>query len=98
MGRADRDQDRVFVWRELAAFSKLQLLLEVTGEIVVPRKLDRRTKRGVGLYENFSRRFAAAGPARDLSKQLKGPFTRAEIRKVQRQIRVDDSDQRHVRK
>ena len=50
------------------------------------------------MHENFARRFAAAGAAGDLGEQLKGPFARAEIRHVQREIGVDDSDQRHVRK
>jgi hypothetical protein len=44
---ADRDQNGVFEWRQVAAFPKLQLLLKVAREIVVPRKLDRWTKRRV---------------------------------------------------
>src|SRR6266850_6638529 len=93
---SDGDQDRVFKRWKIAAFPELEFLLEVTGEIVMPRKLDRRTKRGVGLHKHFSQRLAAASTSRDLSEQLKSPFARAEIGKMQRQIRVDDSDQRHV--
>src|SRR5207237_7824672 len=96
MRGADRDQDSVFEWRKIAAFPKLQFLLEVAGEIVMPRKLDRGTKRRVRLDENFARRFTATGPARDLGEQLKSSLARAEIRKMQRQVGVDDADQRHV--
>src|SRR5438094_3182009 len=68
MRGADRDQDSVFEWRKIAAFPKLQFLLEVAREIVMPRKLDRGTKRRVSLDENFARRFTATCPARDLGE------------------------------
>src|SRR6267378_1584727 len=96
MRGADCDQNGVFERRKVAAFPKLQLLLKVTGEIVMPRKLDRRTKGRVGLHENFTQRFAATGPPRHLGEQLKSSFARPEIGKMQRQIGVDDSDQGHV--
>src|SRR5438270_6753929 len=98
MRRTDRDQDGVFERWKIATFAKFQLLLKIAGEIVVARELDRRTERRVGLHENFSLRFTATGPSRHLSQQLKRSFARAEIRKVQREIGVDDSDQGHVRK
>ena len=98
MRRAHGHQDRVFEWREIAAFAELELLLEIPCEIMVAGKLNRGTKRRVSLHENFSLGFAATGPTRHLSKQLESPFARAEIGKMQRQIRVNDSDQRHVRK
>src|SRR5205823_3594436 len=98
MGGAHGDQDGVFERREIAALPKFQFLLEIAGEIVVPCELDRWTEGRVGLDENFTRRFTASGPAGDLGEQLKRPFARAEIRHVQREIGVDDPDQRHVRK
>jgi hypothetical protein len=41
---------------------------------------------------------ASAGAAGNLRHQLKGPFGGPEIREVQRRIRVDHADQRHVGK
>ena len=95
---AHRDQDRVLERREIATLTEFQFLLEIAGEIVVPRELNRGTERRVGLHEHFARRFAAAGAPGDLREQLKRPFARAEIRHMQRQIGVDDSDERDVRK
>src|SRR5438105_14552960 len=96
MRGADRDQDSVFEWRKIAAFPKLQFLLEVAGEIVMPRKLDRGTKRGVSLDENFARRFTATGPGRDWGEQLKSSLSRAESSKMQRQVGVDDGHRCYV--
>ena len=96
MCRTDRDQDRVFEWREIAALAKLELLLEIAGEIVVARKLNRWTERRVSLHENFARRLAAAGAAGDLGEKLKRAFAGAEIRQMQSEIGVDDPDERHV--
>ena len=39
---ADGDQDRVFEWRKIAALPEFQFLLEVAGEIMMPRELNRR--------------------------------------------------------
>ena len=88
----------MFEWRKIAALTKFEFLLEITGEIVMPRKLDRRTERRVGLHENFAGRFAAAGASGDLREQLERAFAGAEIGQVQREIGVDDSDERHIRK
>ena len=87
----------MFERRKIAAFTKFQFLLEVAGEIVMSRELNGRTERRVGLHENFAGGFAAARAARHLREQLKRPFARAEIGKVQREIGVDDSDERDVR-
>src|SRR6516162_217401 len=86
----------MFEWRKVAVLTKLQLLLKVTREIVMPRKLYRRTERRVGLHEDFARPIAAPCPTCNLGKQLERPFARAEIRKMQRKIGVDDPDQRHI--
>src|SRR5258708_2732545 len=66
-----RDQNCVLEWRKITALPELELLLEVTGEIVMPGKLDRRRKRRVSLHENFAQPFAAAGATRNLREQLK---------------------------
>ena len=66
----DGEQDGVLEGREIAALTELQFLLEVAGEIVVPRELNRRAERREGLHENFARDFAAAGAAGDLREQL----------------------------
>src|SRR5437764_9709561 len=98
MRGAGADQDRVFEGGKIAALTELQFLLEVTGEIVVPCKLNRRTKRRVSLHKNFARRFAAAGAPVDLREKLERSFACSEIWQMQSQISVDDSDQRHGRK
>src|SRR5256885_6543044 len=82
--------------REIATFTKLELLLKVTGEVVMPRELNRWTKRCVGLDENLTGRFAAASPARHLREQLKCAFAGAKIRQMEREIGIDNPDQRHV--
>src|SRR5207237_6806452 len=84
--------------RKVAPLAEFQLLLEIAGEIVVARELDRGTEWRVGLHENFAGRFAPTGATGDLRKQLERSFARAEIRHVQREIGVDDSDERDVRK
>src|SRR5438270_13915904 len=98
MRRAGADQDRVFERRKIAALTELELLLKVAGEIVVPRKLNRRTNRRVSLHKNFARRFAAADAPGDLREKMERSFACSEIGQMQSQISVDDSDQRHVRK
>src|ERR1700746_371291 len=97
MRRTHRDQDRVFEWREIAAFAELKFLLEVACEIMVARELNRGRKRSVGLHENFAGCLAAAGAAGYLSKKLESAFTGAEIGQMQCEIGVDDTDKRYVR-
>ena len=67
MGGTDGDQDRVFERREIAPFSKLELLFKIAGEIVVARELNRRTEWRVSLDENIARCLAASGAPGDLS-------------------------------
>src|SRR5207302_10852387 len=90
MRRTHRNQYRVLEGREIAAFAKFEFLLKITGEIVVPRKLNGRTERRVGLHKYFPRRFAAASTAGHLGEQLKRSLACAEVRQMQREIRVDD--------
>ena len=98
MRGAHGDQDCVFEGRKIAALAEFEFLLEVAGEIVVPRKLNRWRKRRVGLHKDFARRFTAACAPGNLSEQLESALSRAEIGQMQGEIGVDDSDQRHVRK
>ena len=98
MRGADGDQNRVFERREIAAFAELEFLLEIAGEIVVARELNRGTERRVGLHENFAGCFAASGASRDLGEKLERAFAGAEIGQMQSKIGVDDADQRDVRK
>src|SRR5947208_8187165 len=97
MRRAHRDQNRVLEWREIAAVTEFEFLLEIAGEIVMPRKLNRRAEWCVRLHKNFAGRLASPGASSYLREKLKGSFARAEIGQMQRQIGVDDSDERHIR-
>src|SRR4051794_40716719 len=69
VGRPHRDEDGMLEGRKITALPELQFLLEITGEIVMARELDRRAERRVGLDEYFARRFAASGPARHLGEE-----------------------------
>ena len=88
----------MFEGRKIAALAEFEFLLEIAGEIVVTRELNRRTEWRVSLHENFSRRFAASSASGDLREKLKGAFACAEIWQMQREIGINDSDQRYVRK
>src|SRR5258708_39787756 len=92
------DKNRMLERREIAALAELELLFEVAGKIMMPRKLNRWAKRRVGLHENFARCFPATRTSGDLREQLKRAFTSAEIRQMQCEIRVDDSNQGDIRK
>ena len=86
----------VFEWWKTAALPKFELLLKVAGEIVVARKLDRRTERRVSLHKDFARCFSASGASGDLREKLKRAFAGAEIGQMQGEIGIDDSDQSHI--
>ena len=88
----------MFEWREVAALAKFEFLLEIAGEIVMARELNRRTERRVSLYENFSGGFATPGAPCNLCEKLKRPFACAKIGEMQCKIGIDDSDERDVRK
>ena len=83
MRRAHRDQDRVLERRKIAALTELEFLLVIAGEIVVPRKLDRRAKWRVSLHKHLAVRFSASRASGYLRKKLKGSFAGAEIRQMQ---------------
>src|SRR5207245_9390320 len=91
------DHDCVVEWQEIAAFTKLQFLLEIAGEIVVARKLNRGAERRVSLHENLTRCLAATSASGHLCEKLESAFAGAEIGQMQGQIGVDDPDKRYVR-
>src|SRR5262249_51291800 len=96
MSRANGDQDRVFERREIAALAELELLLEIAGEIMVTCELNRWRERRVGLHEDFARCLAASSASGDLCEKLERAFASAEVGQMQREIGVDDADQRYV--
>ncbi len=59
-------------------------------------ELDRRVEWSEGLHDYFAFDIAAARTPGNLRQQLKRPLTGAEIGLMQRQVRVDDSHQRHI--
>src|SRR5438067_2412156 len=85
-------------WWKIAALTKLELLLEITGEIMMPRELNRGRKRSVSLHKNFPWRLTPSSTSSHLCEKPKRPFASAEIGQMQRQIRINNSNQRHVRK
>src|ERR1051326_5945467 len=96
MSGAHRDQDRMLERWKVTALAEFQFLLEVTGKIVMPRKLNGRAERRIGLHENFAGRFTAARAPGHLREQLERPFAGAEIRHVEGEIGVDDPDKGDV--
>ena len=98
MRRTHGDQNGVFEWREIATLAELEFLLEIAGEIMVARELNRRDERRERLHKHFARRLAAAGASGDLREKLERAFAGAEIGQMQREIGVDDADERDVRK
>src|SRR6202035_5667140 len=80
------------------SFAKLNFLFPKSFEVVMARELDRRTERGRTLDEDFSSHVASPGAPGDLRQQLKRPLSSAKIWHVQADIRVDNANQRDVRK
>src|SRR5947209_6973680 len=72
--------------------------VESSREIVMPCELNRWRKRSVSLHKHFARRFAASSASGHLGEKLKSALACAEIRQMQGQIGVDNSDERYVRK
>src|SRR6187401_1764192 len=98
MGGSNRQQHRMREGRNITALPELELLIEIAGEIVVPGKLDGRAEGRKRLHENFTRGVSPAGAAGNLREELKRPLARPEIRQMEREISVDNSDERDVRK
>src|SRR5660397_222905 len=82
--------------RETKPFPLRQFICEKT--FIVPGERHSNTMR-VGiprLHQRFARAFPAARSTHHLSQQLKSPFRRSEIRRIQSSIRVCDQDQGDV--
>src|SRR5450755_2288464 len=79
-------------------FAELDFLFVKTVEVVAARVLDRRMKRRERLHKHLALDVAATGATGDLREQLEGAFARAKIRLVQREVGVNDADERDVRK
>ena len=94
----EREQRDAADGRIFQLFAEFDFLFVKTDEVVAARVLDRRMKRRERLHEHFALDVAATGATGDLREQLKGAFARAKIRLMQRQVGVNDADERDVRK
>ncbi len=91
--REQRDAAERRIFQLLAEFDFLFVKAE---EVVSARVLDGGMKRRESLHKDFAFDIAAAGAAGDLREQLEGAFARAEIRLMQREVGVNDADERDV--
>src|ERR1700704_3065916 len=98
MFRSDLHQYEMNVWGVIAAFPKFARLLPEAVKVVVPRKLDRGTKRRRRLHKNFAGDLSSSGPASDLRKQLESTFTGSKVGQMQTDICVNDAHQGNIRK
>src|SRR3977135_3099276 len=96
MFRSDLHQYEMNVRRVIAAFSKFALLLPEAVKVVVPRKLDRGTKRSRCLHKNFAGDLSSSGAACDLGKQLKSTFPGAKVGQMQADICIDNAHQGNI--
>src|SRR5271169_5935926 len=94
----EREQRDSADGRIFQLFAKFDFLFVKTVEVVATRVLDRRMKRRERLHKNLALDVAATGATGDLREQLEGAFARAKIRLMQREVRVNDSNKRDVRK
>src|SRR5271170_3918585 len=94
----EREQRDAADGRIFQLFAKFNLLFVKTVKVVAARELDRRMKRRERLHKNFALDIAATGATGDLREQLEGAFTRAKIRLMQREVGVNDADERDVPK
>src|SRR5688572_22542371 len=93
--RKQSDARERWIFQLLAEFD---LLIVEAHEVVAARVLNRRMKRRERLHEDLALDIAPPRAPGDLRDQLKGPFARAKVGNVQRQVGVNNSDERHVRK
>src|SRR5277367_2550678 len=94
----EREQRDAADGRIFQLFAKFNFLFVKTVEVVAARELDRRMKRRERLHKHLALHIAATGATGDLREQLEGAFARAKIRLMQREVGVDDADERDVRK
>ena len=93
----EREQRHAADGRIFQLFAEFDFLFVKAGEVMAARILDRRMKRRERLHEHLALDIAAAGATGDLREQLEGALARAEIRLMQREVGVNDADERHVR-
>src|SRR6266481_4267766 len=98
MFRSDLHQYQMNVGGIIAAFSKFALLLPEAIKVVVPRKLDRGTKRRRCLHKNFAGDLSSSGAASDLGEQLESAFAGSKVGQMQADICIDDTHQGDIRK
>jgi len=89
---AQREHGNAAERRVFELLAKLDFLLVKADEIVPPRELNRGMVRGEGLDKDFAFNVTAPGAPGDLCEQLERALARAEIRLMQRHVRVNDSD------
>src|SRR5450432_240401 len=94
----EREQRDAADGRIFQLFAEFDFLFVETVEVVAARVLDRRMERRERLHKNLALDVAATRAAGDLREQLEGALARAKIRLVQRGVRVNDADERDVRK
>src|SRR6266446_7344629 len=98
MFRSDLHQYEMNVRGVIAEFSKFALLLPKAVKVVMPRELDRGTKRRRCLHKNFAGDLSSSGAASDLGKQLESTFTGSKVGQMQPDICVNDTHQGDIRK
>jgi len=79
-------------------FAEFDFLFVKTVEVVAARVLDGRMKRRERLHKHLTLDITATGATGDLREQLEGPFARAKIRLMQREIGVNNAHERDIRK
>src|SRR5262245_42420409 len=76
--------------------AEFQFLFVKADEVMTARKLNRGMKRRECLHNDFAFDVPAPGASGDLRQQLKRSFSRPEVRLMQCEVGVNDSDQSHV--
>src|SRR5271154_5982427 len=94
----EREQGDAADGRIFQLFAEFDFLFVKTVEVMAARELDRRMKRRERLHKHLALHIAATRATGDLREQLEGAFARAKIRLMQREVGVDDADERDVRK
>src|SRR6202142_2267447 len=93
----EREQRDTAERRIFQLFAEFNFLFVKAGKIVAARVLDGRMKRRKRLHEHLAFNVAATGATGDLREQLEGALARAKIRLMQREVGVNDADERDVR-
>src|SRR5258708_20100848 len=95
---SDLHQYEMNVGGIIATLPKFALLFPKAVKVMMPRKLDRRTKRGRCLHKNLPGDLSPSGAASDLSEQLECAFTGSKVGQVQPDICIDDAHQSDIGK